>query len=52
VYAAEVTVPGCHFHFISDDKKLGGHVLEFITELGSAEIEKCDRFLLIMPESP
>jgi acetolactate decarboxylase len=27
-YARAVGVPGYHFHFISDDRKVGGHVLE------------------------
>lgn len=27
-YARAVSVPGYHFHFISDDRSLGGHVLE------------------------
>lgn len=27
-YARAVGVPGYHFHFISDDRKLGGHVLD------------------------
>lgn len=27
-YAATVSVPGYHFHFISDDRSLGGHVLD------------------------
>lgn len=28
VYATSVSVPGYHFHFIADDRSVGGHVLE------------------------
>jgi len=50
LYAGEITVPGYHFHFISDDGNSGGHVLEFAIESAAAEIEECDRFLLITPD--
>ncbi|MCX6355183.1 MAG: acetolactate decarboxylase [Candidatus Aureabacteria bacterium] len=50
LYAGEITVPGYHFHFISDDGNSGGHVLEFAIESAAAEIEECDRFLLITSE--
>lgn len=33
------TVPGCHFHFLSDDKQHGGHVLDFTMDKGEAEFE-------------
>ena len=50
VYVKGVGVPGYHLHFISDDKKAGGHVLDFEIEKGIAEIDFCNRFLLILPE--
>ena len=43
-------MPGYHLHFISDDLKSGGHLLEFMLEQGIAEIDICNRFLLILPE--
>ncbi len=50
VYAKGVGVPGYHLHFISDDKKAGGHILDFEIEQGVAEIDFCNRFLLIVPQ--
>lgn len=49
-YAKAITMPGFHLHFISDDAESGGHVLEFMLEKGTAEIDICNRFLMILPE--
>jgi acetolactate decarboxylase len=38
-YAGAFSVPGYHFHFISADKKRGGHVLE--CSIRTATIERC-----------
>jgi len=50
-YVKGIGVPGYHLHFISDDLKSGGHVLEFVLAKGIAEIDICNRFLLILPEA-
>lgn len=50
VYAKGITVPGYHMHFISDDRTSGGHVLEFVLAQGTAEVDVCNRFLMILPE--
>ena len=50
VYVKGITVPGYHLHFISEDRKSGGHVLEFVLEEGLVEIDICNRFLMILPE--
>lgn len=52
IYAKELIIPGYHFHFIADDRQHGGHVLEFTTDTAIAEIDPCDRVLLIMTKSP
>lgn len=49
-YVKGISVPGFHLHFISDDCKSGGHVLEFTLDKGAAEIDICNRFLMILPE--
>ena len=36
LYARAVNVPGYHFHFISEDRRLGGHVLDM--EAGPLEV--------------
>ena len=37
-------------HFISDDFRSGGHVLAFELETGTADIDICNRFLMILPK--
>jgi len=49
-YVKGIGVPGYHLHFISDDAKSGGHVLEFTLEQGTAEMDICNRFFMILPE--
>ena len=49
-YVKGINVPGYHLHFISEDAKSGGHVLEFILEKGTAEIDICNRLLMILPQ--
>ncbi|MBN1864133.1 MAG: acetolactate decarboxylase [Victivallales bacterium] len=45
-YASGINVPGLHFHFITDDRNAGGHVLDFVVEEAVIEIdEKTDIFL-------
>jgi acetolactate decarboxylase len=48
-YVKGIGVPGYHLHFISDDGKSGGHVLQFALEEGTAEIDICNRLLMILP---
>lgn len=45
-----VNVPGWHLHFISDDRKIGGHVLDFVTVGGNLQMDACNRFYMILPE--
>lgn len=40
---------GWHFHFISDDKKLGGHVLDLNLRSGDVEFDRTDNFSMILP---
>ncbi len=49
-YVKGINVPGYHLHFISEDLKTGGHILDFELAEGSADIDLCNRFLLILPE--
>jgi acetolactate decarboxylase len=44
----EVTVPGYHLHFITEDGETGGHVLSFTLQEGHAILDLCQRFLLLM----
>lgn len=46
-----VNVPGYHFHFISDDRKFGGHVLDCTTGALAVQVESLDKLELVLPDS-
>lgn len=46
-----LNVPGYHFHFISKDKKLGGHVSEFSIKNADVRIQKCSCFRMELPDN-
>lgn len=48
-YAKALNVPGYHFHFLSDDRKHGGHLLDCAFAGGTAEIESIDTFTVKLP---
>ena len=48
-YVKGINVPGWHFHFLSDDKTRGGHVLDFKVASGSVEIDEMFRFYMTLP---
>jgi acetolactate decarboxylase len=48
-YAKALNVPGYHFHFLSDDRQRGGHVLGCSLAEGTAEIESIDDFEVRLP---
>lgn len=45
-----VNVPGYHLHFITSDKKAGGHVLDFVAGDVTAEFDDTREFFLILPD--
>ncbi len=45
-----VNVPSYHLHFISQDRKLGGHILDFSAVGGSLKLDACNRFYMVLPE--
>lgn len=49
-YVKGIGVPGYHLHFISNDRRFGGHLLEFEIDEGDIELDICNRFLMILPE--
>jgi len=46
-----INVPGYHLHFISYDRRLGGHVLDFTMREATLALDSCNRFNLILPEA-
>ena len=51
VYMKGTNVAGYHFHFITDDRKAGGHVLEYILGNASIEIDYTYDFLIDLPKT-
>lgn len=47
-YMSGLNSPGWHFHFISDDRKQGGHILELSVKKGTVELDKTDKFTMIL----
>jgi acetolactate decarboxylase len=45
-----INVPGYHVHFLSDDGRFGGHLLDFSLVEGEAQIAACRQLLLMLPE--
>ena len=50
-YATGINVPGYHFHFLSKDKTLGGHVMDLQVEQPRIQIDKSRAFSMELPES-
>lgn len=50
-YAEGMNVPGYHFHFLSKDKTLGGHVLDLRVEGARVQIDKIRGFSVALSEN-
>ena len=48
-YIKGISVPGYHLHFITTDRKAGGHVLDFKVEKAILEVDDTSEFDLILP---
>jgi len=46
-----INVPGYHLHFLTADRKAGGHVLAFTVDRAVLKIDTLNRFILQLPES-
>lgn len=49
-YVKGINVPGYHLHFISRDGRTGGHLLDFTLKEGTARIDTCARFFMVLPD--
>lgn len=49
-FMKDINVVGYHFHFLSDDKTKGGHVLDLVVEEGTVQINHNYEFGMILPE--
>lgn len=45
-----INVPGWHLHFISDDRTMAGHILDFTTVGGNLQLDACNRFYMMLPD--
>ncbi len=48
-YVKGINVPGYHLHFISADRKAGGHILDFRIDKAIAEVDDAREFHLVLP---
>lgn len=51
VFSSQFSVAGYHFHFISDDRARGGHVLEVKADKLELQVENLTDFRLALPET-
>jgi alpha-acetolactate decarboxylase len=49
-YFQGINVPGYHLHFLSQDEKRGGHVLNLTMESGRIEYSPIHQFQMLLPE--
>lgn len=49
-YMSGLNVPGYHFHFISKDRKYGGHILECEIQSGTISVDETNGFEMWLPE--
>jgi acetolactate decarboxylase len=49
-YVKGINVPGYHLHFITEDRKAGGHLLECRMENVDIEIDYASQFFMVLPE--
>ena len=47
-----MNVPGYHWHFLSDDHKLGGHVLDCKVDAGQVSFDVCGEWVIELDGSP
>ncbi len=51
-YIGNIGVANYHFHFISDDKKLGGHVMELTAKNLKVEVDPIHKYTFELPQTP
>jgi acetolactate decarboxylase len=48
-YVTGINVPGYHFHFLSDDKTFGGHILQVEIEEGVLRLDQINQIKVMLP---
>ena len=49
-YSAGLNVPGYHWHFISDDRHMGGHVLEAELPACEVDVDRLTNWRVVLPD--
>lgn len=50
-YMRAVNSPGWHLHFVSDDRSIGGHILDFSVSDGECLLSRAESFRMCIPDS-
>ncbi len=50
-YMSDLNAVGWHFHFISDDRQSGGHVLNLSAEDIDVSLDRSDYFAMVLPDN-
>lgn len=50
-YMNDLNAVGWHFHFISDDKTKGGHILELSADAAKVSMDSTSSFAMILPDN-
>ena len=50
-YLQGVNIPGYHFHFLSTDRTLGGHVLDFVAGSVTIQLQQLDGYTVDIPQT-
>ena len=50
-FMKNLNVPGFHLHFVSGDRKTGGHLFDGVLSSGQFDVQACAQFRMILPES-
>lgn len=48
-YVAGLNVPGYHLHFISDDRSIGGHIVDFSLDSATVSLDETLTFMMRLP---
>ncbi|MBC9797553.1 acetolactate decarboxylase [Sinomicrobium weinanense] len=50
-YMGKVNIPGFHFHYLSEENRSGGHVLDFVADSLYVEIDRASGFVVQFPDN-
>ena len=48
---SDLNAVGWHFHFISDDRAAGGHVLDLSADTLDVSMDRTDSFSMVLPDN-